>query len=267
PGNVILNLKDGSINFLDMGMMGYLDEESRRELGNMMIALQQPDTRELVRIGIRLGVTFKKVDERALRRQLEHILNRYMVASLSQVSFADMMYEMMDTFFEYGVRLPPELTLAIKSLIQTQEIASTLNPQLQIADIADTVSDQLFWEQFKPSVVQDRLNETTAEVLRLAPIAADAVERVLREAKSGKLTIQLDTSDLQTQLDALSENTKRVTVGLTVAGMTIGSAIAMSVNPEEAWSFIPVLGVIGFTVSIAVGGLLILKLLWEIWGP
>ncbi|MEL7236130.1 MAG: AarF/UbiB family protein, partial [Chloroflexota bacterium] len=261
PGNVILNLKDGSINFLDMGMMGYLDEESRRELGNMMIALQQPDTRELVRIGIRLGVTFKKVDERALRRQLEHILNRYMVASLSQVSFADMMYEMMDTFFEYGVRLPPELTLAIKSLIQTQEIASTLNPQLQIADIADTVSDQLFWEQFKPSVVQDRLNETTAEVLRLAPIAADAVERVLREAKSGKLTIQLDTSDLQTQLDALSENTKRVTVGLTVAGMTIGSAIAMSVNPEEAWSFIPVLGVIGFTVSIAVGGLLILKLL------
>ncbi len=267
PGNVIVNPKNGQITFLDLGMMGYLDEESRRELGNMMIALQEPDTRELVRIALRLGVTFKEVDRRALRRQLEHILNRYMVASLSQVSFADMMYEMMNTFFDYGVRLPPELTLAIKSLIQTQEIASTLNPDLQMSDIANTVSDQLFWEQLKPSVVQERLNETTAEILRLAPIASDAVERVLREAKSGKLTIQIDTSDLQMQLESLSENNKRITVGLTVAGMAIGSAIAMSVNPQEAWSFIPLLGVVGFTVSIGVGAWLVVKLLWEIWGP
>ncbi len=267
PGNIIVNLNDSTVTLLDLGMVGYLDEENRRELGNMMIALQRGNTHELVRIAMRLGVIFKTVDVRGLRRHLEHILNRYMVASLSQVSFADMMYEMMTVFYDYGVRLPPELTSAIKALIQTQEIASKLNPELQIADIASTVSDQLFWEQFKPDVIQDRLNETTAEVLRLAPIAADAIERILREAKSGKLTIQIDTSDLQMQLESLSENNKRITVGLAVGGMTIGSAIAMSVNPAEAWSFIPILGVVGFTVSVAVGGLLILKLLWEIWGP
>ncbi len=267
PGNVIVDTRDSTITFLDIGMVGYLDGESRMELGNMMMALQRSDTHELVRIAMRLGVTFRTVDKRSLSRQLDHILNHYLSASLSQMSFADMIYEIMNTLYDYGVRLRPELTLALKALVQTQEIASTLNPQLQMIDIANTVSDQLFWEQFKPSVVQERLNETTAELLRLAPIASDAVERVLREAKSGKLTIQIDTSDLQAQLASLSENNKRITVGLTIAGMTVGSAIAMSVNPAEAWSFIPILGVIGFTVSIGVGALLVLKLLWEIWGP
>lgn len=267
PGNVIVDPSREAITFIDLGMIGYLDEESRRELGNMMIALQEPDTRELVRIALRLGIVFDEVDERALRRNLEHILNRYMVASLSEVSFADMMYEIMNALFDHGIRLPSEMTLAIKALMQTQEIASTLNPELRIDDIATTVSDQLFWEQFKPSVVQDRLNETTAEVLRLTPIAADAVERLLREAKTGKLTIKVDMSELQLQLDSLSENNKRITIGLTTAGMIIGSAIAMSVSPQEAWSFIPLLGVIGFVVSITIGAWMVLKLLWEIWGP
>ncbi len=267
PGNVIVNTGDGTITFIDVGMMGYLDEESRRELGNMVIALQEPDTRELVRVAKTLGTQFKELDERPLRRDLEHILNRYMVASLSRVSFADMMYELMNTLFEYGIRLPASLTLAIKALIQTQEIASQLNPNLQISDVANTVSDQLFWEQLRPSVIQDRLNETTAEVLRLAPVASDAIESLLREAKTGQLTIHVDTSDLQTQLESLSENNKRITIGLTVAGTTVGSAIAMSVNPAEAWSFIPFLGVLGFTISIAIAGGLMLKLLWEIWGP
>jgi len=267
PGNVIVDLSSGGITFLDMGMMGYLDEELRRELGNAVIALQAPNVADLVRIFLRVGITFKPVDQRALRRALEHIVNRYFSASLSQVSFSDMMYEIMNTLFEHGIRLPAELTLAMKALIQTQEISSRLNPTLQISDIANEVSDQLFWEQFKPGVIEDRLNETTAEVLRLAPIAADAVERLLREARTGKLTLRHDTSELEDHLNQLSANTKRITIGLTIAGISIASAIAMSVNPAEAWSFIPLVGVVGFVLATGLGLWIVIKLLWEIWGP
>ncbi|MEO0565330.1 MAG: AarF/UbiB family protein, partial [Chloroflexota bacterium] len=128
PGNVIVDTKSGEITYLDLGMMGYLDEETRHELSNMMIALQAPDTRELVNIFMRIGVSFGDVDRRSLNRQLEHILNQYIIVSLSEVSFADMMYEMMNVLFDHGIRLPAKLTLAIKAMVQTQEISSTLNP-------------------------------------------------------------------------------------------------------------------------------------------
>ncbi|MEO0562976.1 MAG: hypothetical protein AAF125_12770, partial [Chloroflexota bacterium] len=133
--------------------------------------------------------------------------------------------------------------------------------------IATDVSDQLFWEQFKPSVIEERLNDATAEALRLAPVAMDAVERLLREAKSGKLTLRHDVSDLEAHLTELSANTKRISVALVLSGISIASAFAMGVNPEEAWSFIPLFGVIGFVMAVSVGMWVAMKLLWEIWGP
>jgi len=175
------------------------------------------------------------------------------------------MSKVLTTIFDYGIRMPSELTLALKALVQTEEIARTLKPEIQITDVAQTISRQLLFEQFKPETIANKLNSTLMQLLQLAPLFHAALEQLLREVKSGKLTIRLDIADLPQSYQELPSIISRLTIGLAIAGMTVGSAIAMTASPENTAWIVPFLGVIGFILSMAAGCFLVFSVLWKMW--
>jgi len=63
----------------------------------------------------------------------------------------------------------------------------------------------------------------------------------------------------------LALSTEAVIVVPIVAGLVIGSAIAMGISPQPSWAFIPALGVIGFSVATAIGVMLVWSVLVDIW--
>lgn len=265
PGNVFVDLSNGTLVFLDTGMMGHLAEDQRREIINLLQAVQRSDTQEIVRIAMSIGIITKPVDERGLRRDINRLLNRYMTASLSEIPFAEVMSKVLTTIFDYGIRMPSELTLALKALVQTEEIARTLNPNIQITDVAQTISRHLFFEQLKPEVIAGKLNSTLMQLLQLIPLFNAALEQLLKEIKSGKLTIRLDVTDMPPDFQELPGIINRLTIGLAIAGMTVGSAIAMTASPENTSWIVPFLGVTGFVLSMVAGCFLVFSVLWKMW--
>ncbi len=265
PGNIFVELSDGTIVFLDTGMMGHLAEDQRREVINLLQAVQRSDTQEIVRIAMTIGIITKPVNERILRRDISRLLNRYMTASLSEIPFAEVMSKVLTTIFDHGIRMPSELTLALKALVQTEEIARTLKPEIQITDVAQTISRHLLFDQFKPETIANKLNSTLMQLLQLAPLFHAALEQLLREVKSGKLTIRLDIADLPQNYQELPSILSRLTIGIAIAGMTVGSAIVMTSSPETTWWFVPFLGVVGFILSMAAGCFLVFSVLWRMW--
>lgn len=265
PGNVFVILRSGEISFLDMGMMGRLAEDQRNEVINLLQALPRSDAKEIVRIALALGHPLREVDERALERDMQRLLDRYMTASLSEVPFAEVVTRILNLLFERGIRLPSEMTLALKALIQTEEIARTLKPDIQITDVAGRLSEHLFMEQFRPQVIMRRLNRATAEIMALAPLVKGAVVQLLRQIDSGRLTIRLDVQDLPHQLQDLTAIANRFTLGLVLVGMIVGSALAMGVPPENTSWLIPFLGLIGFIISMSGAGFLVFGVMWDMW--
>jgi ubiquinone biosynthesis protein len=265
PGNVFALLNTAEVAFLDLGMMGRLASDQRTEIINLLQALQQQDALEIVRIATVLGIPGSQVDEYRLRREIERLLDRYMTASLSEVPFAELVTQILNLIAESGIRLPSDLTLALKALIQTEEVARTLKPDIQITDVASTLSQHLFAEQFKPEVLMARLNRATAEVLRLAPLMHGAMIQTLRQLESGRVTVKLDVQDLPDQVQDITAVANRFTIGLVLAGMIVGSAITMAVPPEYTWWFIPFLGLVGFVISMAGAGFLVFGVMWDMW--
>jgi ubiquinone biosynthesis protein len=265
PGNVFVILRSGEISFLDMGMMGRLAEDQRHEIINLLQALPRSDAKEIVRIALALGSPLREVDERALERDMQRLLDRYMTASLSEIPFAEVVTRILNLLFERGIRLPSEMTLALKALIQTEEIARTLKPDIQITDVAGRLSEHLFMEQFRPQVIMQRLNRATAEIMTLAPLVKSAVIQLLRQIDSGRLTIRLDVQDLPDQLQDLTAIANRFTLGLVLVGMIVGSALAMGVPPENTSWLIPFLGLIGFVISMGGAGFLVFGVMWDMW--
>jgi ubiquinone biosynthesis protein len=265
PGNVFVLLQPAEVVFLDLGMMGRLAPDQRTEIINLLQALQKQDATEIVRIAMVLGIPGPQVDEHRLRREIERLLDRFMTASLSEVPFAELVTQILMLIAANGIRLPSDLTLALKALIQTEEVARTLKPDIQITDVAGTLSQHLFAEQFKPEVLLARLNRATAEVMRLAPLMHGAMVQTLRQLESGQVRVKLDVRDLPDQVQDISAVANRFTIGLVLAGMIVGSAITMAVPRQNTWWFIPFLGLVGFVVSMAGAGFLVFGVMWDMW--
>ncbi len=86
----------------------------------------------------------------------------------------------------------------------------------------------------------------------------------MKQIKSGKLTIRLDIEDLPRHFQDLPLIANRFIIGMTLAGMTVGSAI-MSVSSGDTCPFVPFLGVMGFIISIIGGTFLVFHVLWRMW--
>ena len=90
-------------------------------------------------------------------------------------------------------------------------------------------------------------------------------KRLLHQIESGAVQVKLDAPGWEGQVRHLSTIANRLTAGLIVAGLAIGSAIAMGISPQQSWDFVPVLGVIGFSLSTALGVVLVWNVLLDIW--
>jgi ubiquinone biosynthesis protein len=262
PGNILVNRETGRIIFLDLGMMGTLREDEREALANLLLASQQADSAELTRIVMEIGIVEGEVDEHALHRDLERLLNHYFKQMLSELSMADMLTDMLSIFFDHGIRLPSSLTLSIKAIIQMQEIATTLHPDIQLVDIVQAVQEEKMAESYSMLEMVQGLYQRINALMSLEERFSEFIDGARDLVKGGKFTIEIDTPGLPQQMQILNAIANRLTTGLTLAGITIGSAIAMRASSNNEESFVFRLGVFGYFISLLLSVGVVLRGLW-----
>ncbi len=264
PGNLFVDLEEETLIYLDLGMMGYLVMDQREELSNLVLAALRRDSRDLARVILNIGTPYKPVRELELRREIDRILDRYMTASLREISFSGILDEIVSMVFEHGIRLPSELTLALKALMQAEEVGRLLNPNIQIVEVARKVAQQILWERVAPRVVLGDTIQSFREAQRMVKVFPRAAERLLHQIENGKLQFELDLPNFQHQMLHLYIIFNRLAAGLIIAGMVIGSAIAMRIAPQNTWVVVPVLGTVGFIVTLVIGSLLVWNIVQDI---
>lgn len=257
PGNLLVNLEDQSLNYIDLGMMGRLLPEQRDLLVEMIQAIIQNDSRQVVRTALVLGTPVGDVDLNGLQRAVDKIIGRYLNASLEQISLAPLINEIMSTFMKYQIRLPSELTLSVKPLIQGEGVAFDLDPSLQIIDIVRSVYRQVLRHRMDPQYLTTEAVKAVRETNRLLHKLPPAMDRLLDQVQDGSFGIRLEMDAFSHHVHRLETSVNRLTNALALAGMIIGSAIAMGVSPQNSYRFIPIIGTVGFVISMGFAFILV----------
>ncbi len=125
PGNVLVSLETGSITFLDLGMVGELSLRQRALFINLLVVAANKDVSGLAQALRSLSEPFRAVDEQAYYREFERKVGRYMDVG-EYVPFAVVMAASLDVLRDNGLRLDPQLTLAVKALTQAESFCRDL---------------------------------------------------------------------------------------------------------------------------------------------
>jgi ubiquinone biosynthesis protein len=266
PGNVLVNLETGSVCFLDMGMMGEIDLTKRVQLINLLMVARQRDTAGLARAVRNLSVPFRKhVDDGRFYRDCERSLSRYLDPE-STPSFGELMAGVFTLLTVHGLRLDPDLTLAIKAMMQAEAIYNALYPQGGgLIDQGFDITKELILKEATADNIKSAVTRQGAvlaqDAARHLPALQDAALRWLGMYKRGRFELFVDTSDLSKQMRMLRRISQQIIVGIVLAGTVIGSAIAASSSPASQlteWALI------AFFASTIVGGVLVAVILWNL---
>jgi ubiquinone biosynthesis protein len=272
PGNILVNLQTGQITFLDTGMVGHLDLTQRMNLIQLIFAVQQGDVAGMGQILRHMSVPFAgPVDEKAYARDFERVIGRQMYIAAS-AGFGQTVNLALDLLRAHGLRLDPNLTMAVKALLQAEAFVTLLYPQGGIVQDGAQMVQEMALQQVTADkvveVVKDQVMMTAREALQRLPTLQGATMSWLDQYQKGRFEVYVDTSALDKSVDKLARLGRQVVIALMLVGMIVGSAIATSViaivQPEEGyWGFAARLAYLGFVVPMFLAILIVLRLLWR----
>ena len=236
PGNLFVDPDDGRITFLDLGLVGELRTDQRLDLIDLILSMQQQDAYGLAQVIPRLCTQTRPLDELAFRAMVNRVLNQEWKYGVDR-SFGALMDKLLAGLTLFGLRMDAELTLAVKSMAQTEEAALALAPGAPLLDIIADETKALLVEQWTPERVAETLKvqamRSAKEVVRRLPSLQDATMKWLDQYERGKLIVEIDSGDLSDQLGALStafsDGLRRLTIGLILGGMLIGSIAGIAI--------------------------------------
>jgi ubiquinone biosynthesis protein len=236
PGNLFIDPEDGRITFLDLGLVGELRQDQRLDVIDLVLSLQQQDAYGLAKVIPRLCTKTRPLDELAFGAMVDRVLKQEWTYGVDR-SFGALMDKLVAGLGQFGLRMDGELTLAVKSMAQSEEAALALCPGAPLLDIvADEVKALLaeYWTSERiVETLKTQALRTAKEVVRRLPSLPDATLKWLDVFESGSLRVEIDSGELPHQLGVLSDTfsggLRRLTVGLILGSMVLGSAIGMAI--------------------------------------
>jgi ubiquinone biosynthesis protein len=160
------------VGFIDLGMVGRLDDELRRTLLYYYYSLVMGDAENAARYLSTVAVAGPDGDAAAFRRDVREISSRWRRASsFESFSLARLVLESMSRGARYRMYFPVEMVLMVKALVTYEGAGHLLMPGFDVAEVSRRHIRAVFVQQFSPlRLVQ--------EALRGAPDLVDAMVKL-----------------------------------------------------------------------------------------
>jgi ubiquinone biosynthesis protein len=250
-GNVLLT-PDGRLALLDFGLLGRLDDDTRRNLALLLMAVAQNRADDVADVIFDLSLTTVESDPAAFVHELRRKLPRYHRRPLSSIAAGDALTDVQRMAVRHGIRLPTSFALVGKTLAQADSIARTLDPDLDPVALLEEESLEVLLVEAERHLAPGRLFGTLYTQLEPITRMPRGLGQLLTRLEEGSLKVNIAPTGLGDLERVLRSVANRLGAALIVVGLLIASALMARVHEGVALA--------GFVVSAA----LALYILWKI---
>ena len=258
PSNLLLT-PGGDLALLDFGMVGFMSQGDIEALSGLFIAVIQRDAPAALRALERLGVRYATEIRGDLIRDLREFLNKYSGLSVGEVTLGQALSELIALARRYRLRMPPVFPLLTKALVTAEGLARTIDPTINVYEVARPYAQRLLSERYRPEAVIDVVEEHALEYARYVEDVPEQIRLLLTELSDGELEVQLKHGGLDELLGSVDVLANRLVFAVITAALFIGSSMLGAFN--VGGPNMPLLGgslvsFIGFTLSVILAAFL-----------
>lgn len=226
-GNILVG-PDGTLCFLDLGLVGTLSPEQRDDLITLVLGTILNDASTVARVLLKIGTPTQRVNIGELKADITRVRAEYvMVNALSDLDSKAFVEEFARAAGKYRVRLGTEYAVLGKSAATIEGMVRSLYPDLDFVPLIRPHVESAFQERWKPEhMVTQALGGATgvASLLRTVPTHVD---QILHDFESGNFTIRPVLPKLDLIPDRVHDGSSRIALSVFAGTMSLCAALSL----------------------------------------
>jgi predicted unusual protein kinase regulating ubiquinone biosynthesis (AarF/ABC1/UbiB family) len=249
-GNVLLT-PGHRLALLDFGLLGRIDDDTRRSLALLLLAIAQNRADDVADLMIGLSLTDIDSDEAGFVHDVRRILPRYHWRPLSGIRAGEALASLQRLALDHGIRLPTSFALVGKTLAQADTIARVLDPSLDpVALIEEQAVDVMVLEtarQLEPNRLFAQLYTQLDPLMRMPR----RLSHLVGELERGSLKVGIVPTGLGEFEHNMRSIANRVGAAIVISALLVASSLIFMSHRAE-WLAIGGFGLAAFLGAIMV---------------
>jgi predicted unusual protein kinase regulating ubiquinone biosynthesis (AarF/ABC1/UbiB family) len=229
PGNIFLT-EDNQIALLDLGMVARIPPHTQERLLRLLLAVSEGRSDEAATVAIALAEARSGFDEQGFRRDVAELVAQSQDMRVGEIQVGRIMLMLARVCGERGIRVPPELTLLGKTLLNLDLVGRTLDPDFDPNAAIRRHAAAITRQRMRKAISPGNLFTALIDMKEFVEHLPGRVNRILDTVASNSLEIKVDAIDERTLVEGFQKIANRITIGLILAALIVGAALLVRVE-------------------------------------
>ncbi|RAP44681.1 MAG: hypothetical protein BZ135_07750 [Methanosphaera sp. rholeuAM6] len=256
PGNIFV-IENNTVAFVDFGMMGHLDDDLREDLAKLFIFITEGDAKLLTKQLMYMGIVEDTDDYKQIEYEITMLLDRYYGMQFNEISGVLRGLIEDDMLNEYGVVLPRDLMMVIRTISMIDDVGKDLDPSFNTTEIVRPYAMRMLADTVKPKRLASKTAANLMDAQHLAKKLPESLLNFFNVVEDGHLNISLDSSEIEHLNMVVSRIVNEIVIAIITAALLMGSSLIMLIDTGVRIFDYPILGFVGYTFSAIMGVILI----------
>ncbi|HUF76684.1 MAG TPA: AarF/ABC1/UbiB kinase family protein, partial [Longimicrobiales bacterium] len=261
PGNVLLT-RDRRIALLDLGMVGRIDGPMQERLLRLLLALADLDSARAADVALSIGRPLDGFDPEPFRRGVADLVAKHGTDSVQQVEVGRAVLQLTRLAADHGVRMPHELTVLGKTLLNLDAVGRTLAPTFQPNAAIRRHANDIMGRRMNREASLSQLLSVLLDGKEFIRELPGRLNRTLDLVANNHLRIKVDSIDEAVLLVGLLKVANRITAGLVLAAVIVSAALMMQTDTAFTVFGYPGIAMLFFLAASAGAFWLVWSILW-----
>jgi ubiquinone biosynthesis protein len=261
PGNLLVS-KDGTINFLDFGIVGVIYPERRFYFIHLLTAMIYQDPELMIKALEHLGVTIDESERDYLREDIYQAMLDAEGASIGQLSFTSMSESLTGILRHYQIVMPQNLMLMIKVIVMVLDVGVTLDPSFNFGEKVEPYVRKVGMRENILNQFLYRASHSFLETVDGVLELPRNINKTLRQLSTGTIKIDIVDSDILKLQQSLDKTSDKILIGLIIAGVVVGSSLVLTVADVQIPNLVFYLAALAYVAAIIIGLYTLYHVIW-----
>lgn len=263
PGNLLIT-PEHHLAILDLGMVGRVNQRMQDQLMHLLTGISHADGEQVAEAALRLGeAKDPDFDRGAFFNAIETIVGELKNSRLEEIQIGQVVLLVLQTCAAAGVRIPAEISLLGKTLMNLDRVGICLSPHFDANESIRRNIESLAQSRIKDSFSMARIMGVLTETKELLGALPRRTNEILELVSGNKLRVKVDSIDEHKLMQGLQKVANRITAGLILSAFIVGSSMLARVETSFRIFGYPGLAMVFFLIAAVCSVILMIQIFFK----
>jgi predicted unusual protein kinase regulating ubiquinone biosynthesis (AarF/ABC1/UbiB family) len=235
----------------------------QERLLGLLVAVASNDAGAAAQAMLSLGQPLESFDRGRLHRRMAAVLADHHDAAVRDIEVGRVMLGAITAAAECGMRVPPELTVLGKTIVNLDAIARALAPEFKPNEVIRRHANEILGRRMGREANLGQLVGLLIDTKEFVRELPSRLNRILDLVADNRVRVKVDALDETALIAGFRKVANRIAAGLVLAALIVAAALMMGIETRFTFLGYPAIAMVCFLAASAGGFWLVWSSLWE----